>query len=297
MILKALVIRSGGILCYSKNFFDEILIKEEIVGGFLAAISDFAQEIKGGQIKTLNFRNFNLFYSYSKKFDYIFVIVADEDDIEKEVRPKVELMKSEFIERYGTFLKKWSGNISIFEDFDEFVEKKIVIPPKILLIGVKDVGKKTILDLFPGEIILDIDEDLNEITQKLIEPPDLKDIKQCIIKIIDMEELAYNTIKYKTLLNSIDVIIIVTNSTYSNLRKTKSLYSRIKLRVPKADFYLIANYQDEDNTAIEPEKIEEIFNLKTYGFSAIKGDSIKKLSFIINEILDKSIQKKFEFEK
>lgn len=294
MILKIFVISSGGILCYSKNYFDEIMMKEEIFGGFLSAISEFAREIKGGQIKTLSFRNFNLFYSYSNEFDYIFVVVADKDDLEREVRPKVELMKSEFIGRYGLYLKEWAGNCSIFDDFDEFVEKKIIIPPKILLMGVKGVGKKTIMDLFPGEVFLDIDEDLNEITQKLIKLSDLKDIQQCIIKKIDMEELAYNAIRYKILLNSVDVIIIITNSSYSNLRKTKVLYSRIKPRVTKADFYLIANFQDEEDTAFEPEKIEETLNLKTYGFSAIKGDSNKKILFIINEMLRNSVKKKFE---
>lgn len=288
------MISSGGVLCYSKNFFEDIMIKEEIVGGFLSAVSDFAQEIKGGQIKTLSFRNFNLFYSYSNEFDYIFVIVTNKDDLEREIRPKVELMKSEFIMRFRSHLKEWAGNTSIFKDFDEIVEKKIIIPPKILLMGVKGVGKKTMMDLLPGENILDIDEDLNEISQKLIRLSNLKDIKQCIIKKIDMEVLAYNTTRYKILLETVDVIIIITNSADSNLRLTKNLYSRIKPKVHKADFYLIANYQDEEDTAFEPEKIETVFNLKTYGFSAIKYDSDKKILFIINEILRISVKKKFE---
>jgi len=286
------VISPGGVLCYSKNFFDEVKIKEEIIGGFLSAISDFAQEIKGGQIKILTFGNFNLFYSYSNEFDFIFVIVADKDDLESEVRPLLELMKSEFIIRYGTNLKKWTGDISIFDDFDDIIEKKIIIHPKILLTGVRGVGNKTIMSLFPGENVLEIDEDLNEITQKLIELPNSKDIKQCIIKNIDMEELAYNTFRYKTLLNSIDIIILITNSTNSNLGKTNNLCSRIKPKVRKADFYLIANFQDEEDSAFEPEKIEEAFNLKTYGFSAIKRDANKKIMFIINEILRALIKKK-----
>ena len=292
MILKIFVISSGGVLCYSKNFFDEFKMKEEIFSGFLSAISDFAHEIKGGQIKTLSFRNFNLFYSYSNEFDYIFVIVAD--DLEREVRPKVELMKSEFIERYGLYLKEWAGNYSIFNDFDEFVEKNLIIPPKILLMGVKGVGKQTIMDLFPGETILEIDDDLNEITQKLVELSDLKDIQQCIIRKIGMEELAYNTIRYKTLLNSVDVIIIITNSSDSNLRETQLLYSRIKPRVPTADFYLIANFQDEKDIAFEPEKIEETLDLKTYGFSAIENDANEEILLIINEMLRASVKRKFE---
>jgi hypothetical protein len=67
----------------------------------------------------------------------------------------------------------------------------------------------------------------------------------------------------------------------------------MKPRVKRADFYIIANFQDDLDTAIEPEKIKSIFNLKTYGFSAIKDNSDKKLLVIINEILNISIKTKF----
>jgi signal recognition particle receptor subunit beta len=287
------VISSGGVLCYSKNFFDDLVIKKEVVGGFLSGISYFGQEIKAGQVKTLNFKNLNFHYSYSKEFDYIFVIVTDKDQLENTVKPKVEIMKSEFIKRYSSLLKDWSGNTSIFKSFDNFVENEIVIPPKILLLGSKGVGKNTIMNLLHGENLLEIDENLNEITQKIIDLPFLIDIKQCVIMKIDMEELAYNTIRYNSLLISVDIIIIITNSAYSNLKQTKSLYSRIKPKTQKANIYLIANYQDEVDTAIEPEKIEELFNLKTYGFSAIKEGSDKKILFIINDILKNLVEKKY----
>ena len=294
MILNVFVISRGGVLCYSKNFFEDFSMKEEILAGFLRGISDFVQEIKGGQIKTLSFKNFNLFYSYSIEFDFIFVIVAEKDEIEKEVRPKVDLMKSEFIRRYGSFLKDWYGEINIFRDFDEFVDNHIIIPPKLLLVGTMGVGKKTITDLIPSEEILDIDDNLNEIPQKIVVLPELKDIKKCVIKRIDMEELAYNTSRYNLLLISIDVIIIVTNSSFSNLRKTKELYSRIKPKIKKAVSYLIANFQDEIDTAFNHTEIEEMFNLKTFGFSALKEDAYEKLMTILNEVIRNTIKTKFE---
>lgn len=86
MILKIFIIGPGGILCYSKNFFEQIDIFEEAISGFLTAISDFAKEIKGGDIKALVFRNFNFIYSYSVEYNSIFVIVIDKDDIEEEAR-------------------------------------------------------------------------------------------------------------------------------------------------------------------------------------------------------------------
>ncbi|MFX1448819.1 MAG: hypothetical protein ACFFCG_11905, partial [Promethearchaeota archaeon] len=86
MILKIFIIGPGGILCYSKNFFEQIDIDEGIISGFLTAISNFAREIKGGEIKALIFRNFNFVYSYSIEYNCIFVIVIDKDDLEEEAR-------------------------------------------------------------------------------------------------------------------------------------------------------------------------------------------------------------------
>ena len=59
---------------------EDNLIEEDLVGGFLNAISSFAQEIQGGAIDSLNFRNFNFIYSYDEEFGCMFVLVIDIDD-------------------------------------------------------------------------------------------------------------------------------------------------------------------------------------------------------------------------
>lgn len=294
MILKIFIIVRGGILCYSKNFFEQIDIDEVVISGFLKAISDFAKEIKGGEVRALVFRNFKFIYSYSFEFDCIFVIVIDKDDSEEETRNKVELMKNEFIIRYRPFLENWTGNVSVFEDFDDFVDENVFIPPKILLTGEDGVGKTTIMDLIPGDTILEIDDNLNEVIQKPINLDDLKGIEQCIIQEINIEELTYNPHLYKNLLKSVDVVLIVTNSAASNLGRTKTLILELKPEVKKADFYLLANFQDLKDVAFEPEKIEETLGIKTFGFTAIKEESKTKIIFIIKEILKLSILDKIE---
>ncbi|TFF92832.1 MAG: hypothetical protein EU544_06795, partial [Promethearchaeota archaeon] len=168
MISRILIIASGGLLCYSKNFLGSDDIDDDLVSGFLTAVSNFAKEIRGGEIKALNFRNFNYIYSYDTHLDCMFVIVIDINDPEDEARDKVELLKEEFVKRYRPKLEEWSGDVTIFENFNEFVEKNIFIPPKILLTGEDGVGKTTIMNLFPGETVLELDEDLNEIIQKPI---------------------------------------------------------------------------------------------------------------------------------
>lgn len=292
MISKILIITSGGTLCYSKNFFNQIDIDEGLISGFLTAISEFAQEVKGGEIKALNFRNFNFIYSYYTELDLMFILVIDIDDLEEEARTKLELMKNEFVKRYRSVLENWMGNLGVFEDFDEFVEEYVFIPPKILLIGEVGVGKTTIMNLFPGETILELDNDLKEIIQKEINIFDIKDLKDCILREIDIDELVNNSKLYRPLLNSVDVICIVSNSAASNLGRTQKSYSILKEISKKADFYVIANFQDLKDSAFEPEKIEELFGIKTFGFSAIQKESKQKILSIFTDILKTSVIEK-----
>ena len=73
---------------------------------------------------------------------------------------------------------------------------------------------------------------------------------------------------YRRYLDTVDIICIVTNSAASNLGRTKKHFSRLKPLVKKADFYIIASHQDLKDAAFEPIKIEESFEVKTYGYSA-----------------------------
>ena len=297
MISRVLIITSGGLLCYSKNLFGTSEIDDDLVSGFLTAISNFAQEIKGGEIKSLNFRNFNFVYSYDQEFQCMFILVIDIDDPIDEAQNRVELMKDEFITRYNEYLREWTGNVKIFEDFDEFVDKKIYIPPLILLVGEKGVGKTSILNLFPGETILELDEDLNEIIQKPIKIQGVKGIKEIYIRNINLNDLVDNSKLYREALDTCDVICLVTNSAASNLARPKNVLKRLKPITKNTDYYLIANFQDNKSTAFAPKQIEESFNIESFGFSAISENAKEHLYKIFSYILKNSISKKIEEKK
>jgi len=294
MISRIFVIAVGGVLCYSKSYFtsENDNTFDDLVSGFLTAISNFATEIKGGEIKALNFRNFNFIYGYDKKFGTIFVIVSDIDDPEEEIRKKLDAMKTEFIKRYDKILENFNGCISDFRTFDDYIEENIYIPPKIILLGELGVGKTTIMNLFPGETILELDDDLNEIIQKVVSVSNLPNLKQFLLREIDFEDLINNSKIYRQFLDSVDVIYIVTNSAGSNLGRTKKLYLRLKPLVKKADVFIIANFQDQKSISFVPEKIEESFGLKTFGFSAIKPDAKDKIFSIVIDILKNSVIEK-----
>ncbi len=294
MISRILIIASGGLLCYTKTFGIETHVDSDLVSGFLTAISNFAKEIKGGEIKSLNFRNFNFLYEYDQDLDCMFVIIIDIEDLEDEARNKLGIMKNEFLSRYRNNLNNWTGDVTIFKTFDQFVDEQVFIPPKILLVGEPGVGKSTIMALFPGESVIELDEDLNQVIQKPINVEGLKELKQFILREENLEDLVDKSKIYRPLLNSVDVICVVTNSGASNLSRTKNLFGRLKSLVKKPDFYLIANFQDLSDIAFEPIKIEESFGVKTYGFSATSKDARIDVFKIFTEMLKISILDKME---
>ena len=288
MISKVLIIRANGILCYSKTLYGHDQIDDDFVSGFLTTFLDIAQKIGGGEIKALNFRNFNIIYSYDDEKLCVFILISDINDLEHELRENLELLKSEFMKRYRNDIINWDSDIAKFENFDEFVEKRIFVPPKILLVGENGVGKTSIMELFPGDAIVELDNDMNESIQKSIFLQNKDHVIACILKEIDIHDIIDKPNIYRETLDSADIICIITNSGASNLARTKRSLSIIKPLVPRADFYIIANFQDIKMASFDPAKIEDFFALKTFGISAASNNGKDKIRSIFEEIMNKS---------
>ena len=288
MISKVLVIRANGILCYSKTLYGHEQIDDDFVSGFLTTFLDIAQKIGGGEIKSLNFRNFNIIYSYDDEKLCVFIIISDINDLEYELRENIELLKTEFMKRYRDDIVNWDSDIAKFEEFDNFVEKRIFIPPKILLVGENGVGKTSIMNLFPGEIILELDNDMNESIQKTVYLQSSDHIIACILKEINIQDILDKPNVYRQTLDSADIICLITNSGASNLTRTKRLYSQLQQLISTVDFYIIATFQDVKLASFKPSRIEEFFALKTYGFSAVSDNAGEKIRLIFSEMLTKT---------
>jgi len=284
MISQIYIITKNGDLCYSKSFFKERLKDNDTIN-FLTSVHKTSKKIGGGNVRSLNFTNFNFVYSYDTR-DYMYIIITDSNDNEEESRARLDLLKKEFCEKYPDVKEKWSTKTKHFEPFDEFIEKFILLPPKILLLGEDGVGKSTIMDLFPGETILELDNDMNEIVQKTVRLSNFEPINEVTIREIRLQDSVNNPQMYKPILDSADIICIITNSGAVNLSRTNNLYTRLKPRVKKADFYIIANFQDSRNSAFEPAKIKEAFGVKTFGFSAVQEDARENIYVIIKRMLE-----------
>jgi len=147
------------------------------------------------------------------------------------------------------------------------------------------------MNLLSGETILMLDNDLNEIVQSSVE---LEGLGKAILMEIDLEELVNKSKGYKNLLENSDAVIIITNSATTNLQSTHRLYSELKQKVEISNIYIFANFQDKEQTAIEKEKIEEIFGEKTIALSAVKPESKEVLMNVIEQISNTAISgKKF----
>jgi len=291
MIKKIFIIKASGILCYSKSFFSNENVDENFISGFFTAISNIAKEIGGGEIRSLNFRNFNIVFTFDFEKNWIFIIVTNINDPEEEVRFKLEMLKLEFFKRYRQEIQNWDYDIGKFEGFDEYIETHISIPPKMLLVGLSGTGKSTLMDLFPGETVIKIDEEMNDVIQKSILLSIFKDIHEIIIREIDLEDVVNNINHYGPFLDTVDIICILTNSEGINLRKTHRLFLILESKIRKADFYIIANFQDF-STSYVPEKVEEFFRVRTYGISAISKNAKKRFYEIIEEMINITILKK-----
>lgn len=285
MIRQFFVITDGGLLAFFRSFVAE-KTDPELVSGFLTAMASFAEEIGGKNIQKLEFMQFNfIFNGWKNKLK--FVLSIERDDLIEECEERLELVKDEFIKRFAKeFEKNWNGDVKIFKDFDKIADKLLVIPPKFLLIGNRGAGKTSILNLFPGDIVITLDEDLNDVVKKSIKVNGLDLIKRITLQELDFDEVLDNSIMFKPLLLAADFILIVTESSGSKLGKTLKNYKHLKKIIKREDFiYIIANKQDIIDIAFEPEKISKNFGLKTYGLSSTEPKAKQKIFEIFADIL------------
>jgi len=291
MISKIFIIGAKGDLVYSKTFFGANHQDKETIK-FLTSINHVGKRVIGKPIRSLNFANFYYMYSQDEQ-DNLFIIASDLKDPEEEIRSKLNLLKEEYYKQQNK-LGKSGGNSIKIEEFDDFTLDQIYVPPKILLVGEAGVGKSMIMNLFPGETILELDNDMNETIEKVVNLTDLKGITQYTIREINFQNLVERAKDYSSLLKTANIICIVTNSGAGNLSRTMGLFNHLKDQVENADFYIIANFQDLVNSAFDPDKIRESFGIMTFGFSATQKDSREHIYMIIKRMLEISIIEKFE---
>ena len=156
------------------------------------------------------------------------------------------------------------------------------------MVGEDGVGKTSIMNLFPGDTVIELDKNMNESIQKSIFLNHNNRIITCILKEINIQDIIGMPNIYRQFLDSANIICLVTNSGATNLTNTKRLFSLLKPMVNKAVFYVIANFQDIKLASFDPANIEEFFDLKTYSFSATSNNAKDRIITMFKEMLNSS---------
>ncbi len=120
MINQFLILNTSGVPLY--NWQKE---KEEtdfgLISGFLSAFHMFAKSERGEEIKRIHLDPTT--FIFEEESDLIFVILTKEKKHEKFINLILKELKDRFLKQYQNEIEKYSGNMSLFRNFENDVEE------------------------------------------------------------------------------------------------------------------------------------------------------------------------------
>ena len=159
-------------ICLIHRKYGSIEFNQDLVSGFLTALKDFSVEFsKGsGELKVIDMQVFYLMLVF--KEGVLITAAADKNDDSKITHKALSDVIDKFVERYGDKLDDWSGDIRVFQGFDELIDEtlqrgkiaEIQLQIPILKIYKKDFQKSQSKIAKKGMILSA--EDLQEVTDK-----------------------------------------------------------------------------------------------------------------------------------
>ena len=159
-------------ICLIHRKYGSIEFNQDLVSGFLTALKDFSVEFsKGsGELKVIDMQVFYLMLVF--KEGVLITAAADKNDDSKITHKALSDVIDKFVERFGDKLDDWSGDIRVFQGFDELIDEtlqrgkiaEIQLQIPILKIYKKDFQKSQSKIAKKGMIISA--EDLQEVTDK-----------------------------------------------------------------------------------------------------------------------------------
>ncbi|MCF2140206.1 MAG: GTP-binding protein [Candidatus Lokiarchaeota archaeon] len=255
-------------------------VDQDLLAGFLSAFSGFMMEISQAEIKSTITGNSKFIYSIAH--DIIVVICTDIYDQEEEISPKIESIMEGFWSRYHTIFENndWDGERTVFKEFKQEIDRIILGPIKVSILGYAGVGKTTLTRLIVGEEV-----NLEYVPTITADIANFDKLGPRKIVLWDFAGQIQFTDLWDSLLRGTRIVLLVTDSTYTNVQETKKILERfLTKRYKEAIIIGIANKQDLSNR-LTPQFIEKILNIPTYAMISINPDH----RIIILEILKKII--------
>jgi hypothetical protein len=122
LIRDFLILNSAGNTIY--EHISDKTIEGQLVGMLMSALDSFANQIDEGGLQ--NFELSNTRFSLLKKHGLIFIASSSQKVKEKNLLEELNSLTESFFDKYGKdIMIKWDGDLGVFENFDEIVERSV----------------------------------------------------------------------------------------------------------------------------------------------------------------------------
>lgn len=123
MIHNVYIIDQKTGICLLHRKYGSIEFNQDLVSGFLTALKDFSIEFsKGsGELKVIDMQVFYLMLVFRE--GVLVTAAADKNDDAKITHKALNNIIDKFMSKFGNILDNWSGDVRIFRDFSEKVDK------------------------------------------------------------------------------------------------------------------------------------------------------------------------------
>ena len=265
--------------------YGPVAIDHDLLSGFLSAFSGFFKEIAQSEIKSTQTEKNKYFFKLIERPRLIIAVCTDLEDENEFVIRKLEEIILEFEKQYGDKIQDFveNGNRTVFQDFMETIDHIVLGPIKVSIIGFGGVGKTSLLRLICGEEVnLEYQP---TITADIANYDDLDTEGKRNIVLWDFAgQLQYSDL-WKSLLKGTRIALLVTDSTFSNVKESKKIITELVAKYYKdCKIIAMANKQDLSNR-LTPEFVEKLLGIPTHGMIAIDSQHRGKILEILRNII------------
>ncbi|MEM3593728.1 MAG: hypothetical protein QXS27_03275 [Candidatus Jordarchaeaceae archaeon] len=132
-----ILLKSG--ICLFHKEYHSVKLDEDLVSGFLSAASSFVTKLGEDRVESIVMGK-KKFVCISSE-DLIFSLCVDKEDDEKQAIEKLWEIKVNFLRKYLQKIKGWNGDVKVYEEFEEDLNK-IVYEKVRISVAVKELLHK-----------------------------------------------------------------------------------------------------------------------------------------------------------
>ncbi|MHA1997556.1 MAG: ADP-ribosylation factor-like protein [Promethearchaeota archaeon] len=277
MLRQVFVLHESKILM-KKNFGNAL--GENSLKNLISQIQESISTKKSRAITIRDFFNYRVAYSFNEERKWIFILITDLTDNQKDLKKQMGVFISEFDDFFSDIDEEELGEetINIFNPRIEKIHNNL--RPKISLVGYSGVGKTTISRLIRDDEIPK--EHIPTMTG------DIQTVKIGKLYFNLWDNAGQESFKklWPKFIKGSDAVLVVTDSSKENVEETKFFLDLWRDVTPYARICIIANKQDLDG-AMSPSEVSEIMEgIQTYGIVANKEENKEKMIQIVAKVLE-----------